>query len=515
MIIKDKEPLALAPEINTKIVKNGLSLNLFYLIKKKLKKIHKIHESLIYPKEVWSFYPEKKKQKLKRNLSYLLTLPLPLLANFKKIDYNIAEPEFKKKFQKLMLRDLPTSTFEYKQDFEKIKKQYLSLNISFNKGDKNKIQKNNNKNQRNIKLKSKSNQFKQNNKQNNKYKQSKTNKIDDADNIDTIISFSMGKDSLLSLAISKEINLKPLALYINDTVSPTENKIKIRTLRKISNKIKIKTAVVTNSVEKLNDFETWDREEMSLNYAHMVTSFCFISLPFIHFYNAKNLIIGNEKNMDFYLKLRNKKLYPSYDQSSEWTKEQEKMLNNFENKENKFENVNVFSVIRPLTNIAIIKILYSRYPDFAVFQNSCYGLDALGNSRNSTKKRWCLNCSACKDTSLFLTAFGINPKIVGLEKMFDKKYKKNYALFKKRKEVKEVYDILVSRDQELLALLFALRNGSKGYIIELFKKHYLKEALSREDELRKKYFKLYQSRIPKEYKSKILSIYKEELKDLI
>ncbi len=50
--------------------------------------------------------------------------------------------------------------------------------------------------------------------------------------------------------------------------------------------------------------------------------------------------------------------------------------------------------------------------------------------------------------------------------------------------------------------------------MEKFKKKFLKEAQERENELRKKFFTIYDSNIPKEIKRDIISIYKEELEEL-
>ncbi len=450
-------------EINTTITDKGMAVDLY-------SKSRIIHTRLIYPEKIWQQYNQK--QKLARNLSYLLTLPLPLVGKFQKLQYNTPKPEFFNKFQKLMLKDLPSSTFEYKtQDAEKLKKQFLSTKIIFS------------------------------NKKQIQDKQTKKEKKNKDTNADATILLSLGKDSLLTLAVSKEIGLNPVVMYINDTISPAENKIKIETFQNlIKNKILSRGHIITNSIEKLNDFETWNRQEMAFNYAHMVTSFYFISLPITDFYNSRYIMTGNEKNMDFYLKKKDRKLYPVVDQTMKYTKKQDKMLKTFD------KDLSAFSIIRPITDLAIIKILHTRYPEIAKFQISCYGLDA------SNKKRWCQECFACTGASLFLSAFDINPKKIGLKKFFKKKHKSLYSLFNPKGM--DIYDTLFSREQELLSLLFAMRNKQKGYIIDKFKERFLKEALEKEDELRKKYFSIYSSRIPQKIKPKVISIYKEELRDL-
>jgi hypothetical protein len=444
------------------IITRSLRKDGFALTLKSIKR--NIRTKLSYPEKIWRSYS--KKEKLTRNLTYLSTLPFPLVARFREVEYNTAEPELKNRFKELMLKDLPLSTLEYKQDYEKIKRQFLSTRISFS----------------------------------GKIKEEKDRLVrKNLDSSKAVVPLSMGRDSLLSLSISKEVGLSPTAVYINDTISPTENKLKLEFIKSLSKELNLKGIVVTNSIEKLNDFETWRRREMSLNYAHMVTSFCLISLPIAEFYGSKYIIPGNEKNMDFSGIVKGKKVFASYDQTTEWTKEQDKMVK-------EFSNAAVFSIIRPITDMAALKILHTRYPEAAKYQHSCNGLDA------SLKRRWCLDCDACIGISLFLSAFGINPKVVGLKKLFKKKNRRLFSLFGGKPEV--LYDNLFSEEQELLAFLMASRQGQKGYLINSFKKRYMKEALAREDELRKKYFKIYSSRIPAKIKTKVLSIYKEELKDL-
>ena len=69
------------------------------------------------------------------------------------------------------------------------------------------------------------------------------------------------------------------------------------------------------------------------------------------------------------------------------------------------------------------------------------------------------------------------------------------------------------RDEQLFAFYLAYKNKNKGYLIDKFKKKFLKEALAREDELYNKFFKVHRAAsIPTKIKRDINSIYKEELK---
>jgi hypothetical protein len=185
------------------------------------------------------------------------------------------------------------------------------------------------------------------------------------------------------------------------------------------------------------------------------------------------------------------------------TRKQHRMINRMTQ-----DRAGVYSIIRPLTNIAITKILNHRYPEYAKYQVSCDCLDACD------EERWCHDCNKGARLSLFMHAVKKNPKKVGFKhNLLDKKHEKHYALFKGRKV--DCYEMSSeARDQQLLAFLMAYRAGVRGYLIDKFRKKYMREAKSREKELRKKFFSVHKARLPPQYKKRIVSIYREEMKGL-
>jgi 7-cyano-7-deazaguanine synthase in queuosine biosynthesis len=320
-----------------------------------------------------------------------------------------------------------------------------------------------------------------------------------------ILSLSCGKDSLLSLGVCDEIGLNPISIYINDTVSPPENKIKTKFVKKIAKEFGFKFFIVKNEIEKLNDFEFWDKDESCIGYTHMVTGFCFISLPFSHYYKAKYIVVGNQQNMNFKFCNKNGFLtYPAFDQTRRWMKQQDIMIKIMTS-----GKVSVMSVIEPLTNIAIVRILHKRYEKLGKYEVSCDCLDA------SLEKRWCHNCSKCARLSLLMRANGISLERVGFKRnLLDKKHKNLYCLFD-GKEIDCYEKSREARDEQLLAFYMAYRNNQRGYLIDLFKKKFLEEAKSREDHLFKKFFSIHKSiTMPKKIEKRVLSIFREELKDL-
>ncbi len=424
---------------------------------------------LKYPRKIWQNYSNK--QELMQNYIPLATISLPLMLNLKKIHYNLPKSEFQDNYKDLFLKDLPSSTFDNKQNAVKLTQKFNQIKFIFKK---------------------RAEEIKYNKKQskNTKHK--------------AIIPLSLGKDSLLTFSVAREIGLNPISIYVNDTITPKENNKKIEFGKKFAKEFRQKHYFIENTIEKLNDFETWNKPETNFNYSHMITGFSFIALPFVQNFGSRYIIMGNEQDMNFsFVGSQGLRAWPAYDQTEMWQEEQNKIIKKLTN-----NKTQVTSIIRPLTNIAIFKILYGRYSEKAKYEFSCDCLNA------SFRRRWCHDCSKCARHFLFMKAFGVNAKkMVGLSGLFQKQYKKFYSLFD-GKEVDRYEQNIESKEQQLLAFLLAMRNKSKGHLIEFFKKNYLKEALAQEDNLRKKYFSLWPAKIPRELKNDVLSIYREELRSL-
>jgi len=423
--------------------------------------------NLLYSKKIWNNYPEKEKRFFLDNLAYSNTICFPLVADKTKIKYNTSKPFVKKYVDISVQKDIPSAVEDYKITTSELINKFKAVKYNF-KG--NKIKK----------------------------------PIFSAETFKkAVIPFSCGKDSLLTLAVCNEIGLNPAAVYFNDTVSPSENKLKITYLKEINKKLGIKIEIVKNEIEKLNDFEFWNKKESVMGYSHMIFNFCMLSLPLNFFYKAKYLVLGNEYGLNS--KFMNKDgiyCYPSYDQSFEGTKR----LNEIFRKVS-CNKIQVTSVVSAVPDLLMMKILHNRYQEFGKYHSSCSCLDS------NKEKRWCYKCNDDVRFFIYMLAIGKDPKIIGLNKnLLNKKFIKHHVIFNQKS--KERYDKVEDNNEELkFAYYLAYKNGTKGYAIDLFKKKYLNEIKANEDKLHKKYFKIYSSSlIPKEIRKKVISIYKEELK---
>jgi len=420
---------------------------------------------LEYPQKIWKYLSIAEKESFLDNFAYLNTVVMPLISENNEIIYNTGKPFFKKEVDDSIIRDIPSAVDEYNGSTEEMTKKFKKTKYSFAKG------------------KPKEPVF-----------NSKTNGR-------AVIPFSCGKDSLLTLAVCDEIGLDPIPVYINDTVSPSENKLKLKFIEKIAKQKRFSFVVVKNELEKLNDFDFWDKPEADIGYSHMIMSFCFISLPIAKFYNAGYVILGNERDLnDTFVTNDGVKCYPSFDQSIQGTKR----LNTIIGKATK-RKAKVTSLISPLYDLAIVKILNERYPDFAKFQSSCPGLDA------SKENRWCCDCSDCARFYVYMLANRLSPRTIGIKKnMLEKRFLKHHTLFNKNEKGR--YEKASGDEQMKFAYYLAYKNGARGHIIDLFKKKYLGEVKANEDMLYKKYFGIHSDKlIPKELRKRVISIYKEHL----
>jgi len=245
--------------------------------------------NLKYPSKIWKTYTEK--DFFLDNVAYTNTLCVPLVSGVSKIQYNPSKPLIKRYIDASVLRDIPSAVEDYSISTSAMIKKFKRIEYKF-----------------------KDNKIKKPNFSSETYEKA-------------VVPFSCGKDSLLTLAVCDEVGLEPTAPYFNDTVSPYENKLKIKYLKKIKKKLGIKIEIVRNSIEKLNDFEFWGKEESVIGYSHLVFNFCLLSLPLNSFYNAKYIVLGNEYGLNS--KFKNKDgvwCYPSYDQSFEGTKRLNKIF---------------------------------------------------------------------------------------------------------------------------------------------------------------------------------------------
>lgn len=424
---------------------------------------------LIYPDGIWQSYPRKAKDFFIENLTFAQTVSLPLVSGIKTLNYSTSAPMLRPFFNSAVVKNIPAAVDGYKVSAADTIRQFINTRYIFNDG---------------------------------RTKRPYFGGRMRRDRV--IVSFSIGKDSMLTMAVCRELGLEPVGVYINDTVSPGENRIKIKYMKEISRRLGVRIIVVTNETEQLNDFENWSGEETCIGYVHMIPAFAFILLPVARYFGAGHIILGNEQNMNYpFFTDDGYRAYPSFDQSAEGTADLDGMI-----KLSTGGEVGAASIIEPLSSLAIMKILHQRYKDFANYQVSC---DCLDTVRTGT--RWCGRCRTCAKVYILLKANGVNPAVAGLKRnMLGRDSGKYYSLFN-GSEIDSNDKSEWARDEILMAFYMAYKKGARGYLIKKFKRKFLKESSRRENELRGKFLTVQGGEsIPPEFRKKVLSIYESELK---
>lgn len=309
---------------------------------------------------------------------------------------------------------------------------------------------------------------------------------------------SFGKDSVLSYALLEEIGLEQELVYVKDMFD-YEADIKDQLKAKFEKEFNKKINIIQDSTDKM--FVDM-HEKFNPLLTNAINTYTLMMLPFTYYHNYKYIVFGNEKNLsDFFINKDGYRGYASYDQTSEWVRQQTAFMSILTS-----NKVKVFSPIETIHNLATMKILNHRYPQYSKYHITCTLEDT------EPGQRWCGKCSECAKLYAIMKALDIDVKERGfLNDMFKKENNKYFILFD-GEEVMPYDKPQESRDEQLLIFYMAYKNKAKGDLMEEFKKKFLKEATKREDELYRKYMIPAQpENIPNEIRKEIMSIMKEEL----
>jgi hypothetical protein len=315
-----------------------------------------------------------------------------------------------------------------------------------------------------------------------------------------VVLFSSGKDSLASLGLAREMGLDPVPVYIDDTVSPSENRLKRERVAQLR-AMGYPAQIVTNRVEQLNDFARWDGRETCLGYLHMVTSFALIALPVARAFRARYIALGNEQDLSFTFANKDGFLtYPSFDQTSGWTMQLDLMTRTLTG-----GAVRAMSLIEPLTGFAVMKLLVERYPELAALEASCDGLDACD------EPRWCADCSKCATAWIYLLALGVDPASVGLKRGFASASDARFFALFGGPDTDHYERTTESKEQQELAFHLAIERGLAGPLARRFKARFGDGP--RRDELLARYLALRPpATVPPELRDGLMRILEDAMK---
>lgn len=424
-----------------------------------------------YPSSVWLATPKVTRSALKDNLALATTMHLPLVLDSPKITYHSGIPLLEPYFVQNFLKDIPsctevdgTSTDEVVRKFFNINYQFLEPEVVYPSAEP------------------------------------------VASPSGALVGTSFGKDSLLTYAVADEIGLDPEMVYVIEHSMTYEEKHKTELAKRFKNEFGKQLNILKHETGKFRDYPHLGVPFTEMGWGLQTTEYALELIPFAYAHKARYLLFGNEQTAaSTYMDSEGRwTVHPCYDQSHRWTIHIDQITKTFSGR-----SVNTGSVIEPLMDMMIQYILAHRYPDIAEYQMSCFTETEAGKNYH-----WCHNCSICAKMYLMCIGSGIDPQKIGLRiNMLDKKYKRFFTLFRGKSITMTYAHTKVGRDEQLFAFYLATKRGVKAGLVEEFKASPLfQEAKERQEELHKMFCTLHTSiSVPKELKSHINSIYKEEL----
>ncbi len=429
---------------------------------------------ITYPSSIWQEFPEVYRKTFADTLTYFLTSHLSL-TNGHKLVYHFPPPPTEPFFFKGMVYSLPETVLT--NDSGKAVTMSGLLKLFYNS------------------------QFRTEFTGRPRYARFKNVNRDNWKR--TVIPFSFGKDSLLTFALSEELGIKPYPVFFREPRSPYENKHKARLMERFFDEFDIEVNVFPVA-------PGWLRQTTDLwwGWDLLLTQYTMFLLPFLFGKRARYLFWAHEQSCNETFKDPEGFIVnPVYEQSYQW------LLSS--NAVGKMLGCNAIfaSLIEPIHELSIMKILHSRYPETGKYQMSCFA-----DTEAARNRRWCGACSKCARIYIFMMALGIPPKRVGFTIDMLQESKRNlFAVFTNRKSnLDSAYDTSsAAREEQLLAFTMAQRRGVKGKLMDEFVRYYSKEGRSREWELRKKYFGIHTTNsLTYELKKPLLKIFEEELREM-
>lgn len=428
--------------------------------------------SLRYPPGIWQRFPKIHRKILAQNMAFGSTVHLPyIFTSLKRMLYNIPVPLSETFFFKALSLSLPSTaimqTHKEKRKTSNLLRRLFEVDYTFS---------------------------------NKKTDIPPYNRTSLSDRM--IMPFTFGKDSLLTFALAKELGMTIFPVYISEPHLPYEALTRKLLSFPFKKEFRVQIAFLRNSLGQLREPYGWFGWEMQL------TQYSLMLLPYVYAKRAGHILFSNEQSCNESVIDEDGFRYnPVYEQSHNWLLQNSLMTSIIGG-----NSLSIGTLLEPLHDLAIMKILHHRYPRIAKYQSSC-DLE----EKSSSNSRWCEKCSKCARIYIMLLAIGVNPKQVGFKhNLLRGKYHHLFAIFISDRVRRFGYDQSeIGNNEQLLAFLMAYNRGYRGPVMTSFIRHYLVRTKKRERMLKQTFFGIHSSKtVPQMIKPHLLQIYRSELKQI-
>lgn len=424
-----------------------------------------------YPDHIWEQFPDKLKSVLLDNVTYACSMHLPLvITNLSTLKYTTARPLFEPYFFQNFVRDVPSCTDVDGVSCAEAYQRFLAVRVEFGSD---------------------------------RIRDGRMDSFQVAEK--AIVAMSFGKDSLLTFAIAEELGLDPEMIFIHEPSMTYERAHKSALAGEFEKQFGKSLHILEHSTGLLRDYNHLGVPKSEFGWGLQSTEYALLMLPFAYHFRARYLFFGNEQSAGMvYLDDSGKWcIYPCYDQTHIWSCHLDQMTAALS-----AGQIRTGSIIEPIMDMMIQRMLVTRYPDYARFQMSCFTEDAAGEAY-----RWCQQCSVCAKMYLLCAGGGVNPAAIGFtERMLSERYRFLYPLLGGDSNFSYLRSAL-ARDEQLYAFYCASLLGFSDDLISSFRASPLfSEADQRFEELHTVFCSAYDPiSTPLELRSRLLTIVNEEL----
>src|SRR3989344_8535727 len=282
---------------------------------------------IIYPKEIWDRYPLIHKQILLDNIAYSSTLFVPQILDQKIVTYETNRPLSESFLYKNGMTDMPICAAVDGVSSVGYIRRFFNTQYLFEKN--------------NIRTLPQLN-----------FKEPRQTKA--------VIPFSFGKESLLTAALCIELGITPILVNFVEP-SLTHDQLHKKALsQQFEKEFGIKVYTIHNGPGIFRYGHFW-KINTELGWGLHTTDYAMMTLPFLHYFDASMIMLGNEASCnDIFFDKENILNYKAgYDQHTDWTQQQGLLASLLLGRK-----VNILSLVDSLYEIAETKILHQRYPQF-------------------------------------------------------------------------------------------------------------------------------------------------------
>jgi hypothetical protein len=211
-----------------------------------------------------------------------------------------------------------------------------------------------------------------------------------------VVALTMGKDSLASLLLGKEMGFDLAAAYVYHPTKSDEFKVRLPRMEALGAHLSIPVhGVRDEALALIQNHPTGAVGSLRTAF------YCLLLLPFANHAGARRLILGNGYEFNYPMG----KALVSPLQSAAGTAKLDAWIQAWTG-----GAVGVASWIASLHPIACHKLVHAVRPDIGAFQVSCRKPPAGDNLR------WCQDCATCAENYLYIVAMGRDPATMGFTK---------------------------------------------------------------------------------------------------